>query len=127
MVPLGDLMKCACPEELALLSAAEKDPSGISAKVYADWLDGRNRAEEAAVWRNGNHDYEDVSYHGSPLYQCRGCETMKYRDTTVYCFASCKRSVFQLRMVENLEHEEYLKLKAERERWEYLKAKWENT
>lgn len=75
------------------------------------------------------HSWEDVSYHGSPLYECRYCGVMQYKvrddPDLAYCPRAAECLAREAAAAERAERSEYERMRAERERWEYLRKKYE--
>jgi hypothetical protein len=74
-----------------------------------------------------NHEYEDVSYHGSPTWECRFCGVHKqYGKDMGSCSKAEKILAKEAAKKEQEEFYEYKRLKAAEERYEYLKEKFGN-
>lgn len=75
--------------------------------------------------RHDSHRWEDISHHGSPYYQCAFCDSHDHEAAaSLPCVKveECLRKEAQ--KLEEEERYEYLRLKAARERWDYLHAKF---
>lgn len=71
------------------------------------------------------HYWEDVSYHGSPIYQCMACGCNEWdKNKPQFCpegeeYAKRKRLELELK-----EKSEYRRLLEQKQRFEYLDAKY---
>ncbi len=71
------------------------------------------------------HDFDDVSYHGSPIWQCLYCGVYKNdKGRTDYCPKAEEVLKRKAKEKESAERYEYERLKKERERFAYLEAKF---
>lgn len=71
------------------------------------------------------HDYEDVSRHGSPKWQCRFCHCYDYQDEAGEpCLMAEACLAKEAIEIEEDERVEYEFMKKERERWDYLSRKY---
>jgi hypothetical protein len=79
---------------------------------------------EKKVWES--HRWEDVSYHGSPTYQCSLCNTYEYdKAAKRFCpklAETLEREAEQQEKAERAEYDRYIR---EAERIQYLKSKYE--
>jgi len=71
------------------------------------------------------HDWEDVSYHGSPDYECRFCGVAQWKKPAPYCPKAGVVLKVEAEERERKERDEYFRMKAERERFEQLRKKYE--
>lgn len=73
-----------------------------------------------------SHRWEDVSYHGSPTYQCDFCQCYQYETkASLKQCPNAEECLEKEREKKDLdEFHEYQNLKKQRERWEYLKNKF---
>lgn len=101
--------------------------------VLADWLDKNGRHKEAQRFRwmaedgTGPHIWSDISCHGSPRYACDVCHIDRdeaLTRETCGCLRFVVHQLSRLQEVERAERREYAELKAQRDRWTYLHAKY---
>lgn len=89
-----------------------------------------------SIKEKDTHSWIDVSYHGSPWYKCEYCGVDKddvygagpdpRREVSASPTCSKRKEVLKIREIERvrLEKLEYEKLLKERQRFEYLHAKY---
>ncbi len=74
-----------------------------------------------------SHSFEDVSYHGSPSYHCEFCDCWKQSvEASLPCPKADEILSRREKEKEIQEKYEYQRMLAERERFEYLHAKYGN-
>ncbi len=73
---------------------------------------------------SSSHRWDDVSYHGSPIWQCDFCNIYKSTSSSDYCPKAVEFRKREAKEAENKERWEYERMKAERERFAYLEAKY---
>lgn len=75
---------------------------------------------------NNSHKWEDMSYHGSPDYQCMYCGCWEWdKQADMYCSKADECLEKERIQKHDAEFWEYKQLKTQHDRWEYLKQKFE--
>ncbi len=74
---------------------------------------------------HSSHSLEDVSYHGSAIYRCEYCDKGLYdKEIVDECPKAADAKAWRLKDVECREKNEYQRMLAEKQRFEYLKEKY---
>ncbi len=74
---------------------------------------------------HASHAWEDVSHHGSPLYECIYCHCYQKSENAEKACAKVEKCLLEIKLEEErYEKYEYQQMKKARERWEYLNAKY---
>lgn len=77
--------------------------------------------------KHPSHSWEDVSYHGSPDYECRYCSCTDYgREADLPCPKAETALKREAQIKEDNERAEYAQMKAKIERYLYLDGKYGN-
>lgn len=74
-----------------------------------------------------DHEWEDVSHHGSPFYACKFCDMYQYQCTLpdlMVCKNARRRRAEIAAQKERDERYEYERMLAERRRFEELEKKY---
>lgn len=109
----------------APVAAVRKEPKDKAAVgALADWLDENGRGDYAAKLRAAAHEWEDVSYHGSPRYKCRCCQAFKYGNRTVRCRAAITWWLTKMTQEEADERAELKAILAAEARTAYLRSRY---
>ncbi len=74
---------------------------------------------EQKIWES--HRWDDISYHGSPTYQCELCHVYEYEDGANKFCPKLAEKAQQQEKAERAEFDRYIR---EQERIEYLKDKY---